>query len=150
MDIQITYCTHIPHWLHILSICLYLSLAGQNLASSRGERVWSNSHQVFVLHISSSASNEVGVNINWNMFRKGSLNNKANCTRTSIITNLVNMPRNSWYVRNEMMMRIWPDSLLEWESGLRDYLYLHTTHIPHTINAYPHTECFPPFVDQCV
>ena len=40
-------------------------------------------------------------------------------------TKSIHTPRNSWHVRHEMMMGIWPDSLLPaWEAGPRDYSLL--------------------------
>ena len=42
--------------------------------------------------------------------------------RAPFATKSINTPRNSWRVRHEMMMGIWPYSLLPvWESGRRDY-----------------------------
>ena len=46
------------------------SLTAQSL--TREERIWSNSHQAFVLHTQQQgATNEVGVNINWDAFWEG-------------------------------------------------------------------------------
>ena len=85
------------------------SLTGQTL--TREERAWSNSHQAFICILSSRAPNEVGVSIIWDVFwwyyallskqhaRKGNY-------APPFITNPINMPKNSWHVRNEMMIGI--------------------------------------------
>ena len=71
-----------------------------------------------LLHTQLRTPNEVGVNINWDAFCKGrssifrwkrlSPNNISLCA--PFITNPINTPRNSWCVRNKMMVGIWPNS----------------------------------------
>ena len=61
--------------------------------------------------LSSRAPNEVGVNINWDAFCKGrssvslnSMPNTATARLHSSLSQLINTPRNSWRVRNEIIM----------------------------------------------
>jgi len=91
------------------NITVRLSLAGQTL--TRKERVWSNSHQAFVLHTQQQVPNEVGVNINWTRSAKAGLclskqHAKKGNHAPPFVTNPINTPRNSWRVRNEIMMGI--------------------------------------------
>ena len=102
----------------------WTSLAGQSLTQESLVK----SHQAFVCILSSRAPNEVGVNINWDVFCKGrssvimprSLKQHAN-RAPPFVTNPINMPRNSWRVRNEeddrnltrlsSHVRVWPARL---------------------------------------
>ena len=72
-----------------------VSLAGQTLTWE--ERVWSNSHQAFVWHTQRRASNEVGVNINWDAFCKGrsslSLNSMPKKATTHLHLSLTQLTR---------------------------------------------------------
>ena len=85
------------------------SLAGQTLTGRRE----SGQIPIRLLYciLSSRVPNEVDVNINWDTFCKGrssvflnSMPKKASARLHWPLTQLINMPRNSWHVRNEMMM----------------------------------------------
>jgi len=81
---------------------------------SRGERVWSNSHLAFVLQTQQQEPNEVHIHIGENIIgmcpKKAELLLKHHTLQVtcscapSFTTNPINMSRNSWHFRNEMMM----------------------------------------------
>ena len=102
----------------VRTLCLFLvpkdetSLAGQTLTQEESGQI---PIRLWYCILSSSASNEVGVNINLDVFCIGRSCYYASLCKQHVkkgnrvppfVTKSINMPRNSWRVRNEMMIGI--------------------------------------------